>query len=119
MSEEKNKESLNKKEEGSSSNSGKAKVEDTSTKPISSDNSNVKVQSVDSKSNSKVSEKKLSTTDKKNYSNKPSESENSPEKKDVTSVNNVVPSDNIDKKTLSVRKSKSREQNTKGILSKT
>lgn len=113
MSEEKNKEPLNKKEEGSPSDSGKAKAEDTATKPTTSDNSNVKVESVTSKSNSKVSEKKLSTTDKKTSTNKPSESENSLEKKGVPPVNKVVVPDNKDNKTLSVGRSKSREQNTK------
>lgn len=115
MSEEKNKETLNKKEEGTPTNSGKTKVEDVSTKQTTSENSKNKVELVNAKSTSNVSEKKSSKIDKKASSDKLSESDNLPEKKDVPPVSKVVPSDNADKKSLSIGKSKPREQNTKPV----
>ena len=109
MSEDKDKESLEKKEESSSSKNDETKVV---TKPTS-DNTEVKVESVATKPASKDSEKKISTTNKKDSSKKSNESEKPADKKDVIVSNKDVTLDNNNKKTLAVGKSKQREQNAK------
>lgn len=112
MSEEKNKESLKKKEESTSSDSDETKVEKVVTKPTS-DDTKAKSDSVATKPASKDSDKKISTTNKTDSSKKSDESEKLVEKNGVTLTNKDATQDKTDKKTLSVGKSKSREQNAK------
>ena len=112
MSEDKNKELLEKKQESTSSDGDETKAEKVLTK-TTSDGTEAKTESVASKPPSKDGEKKISTTNKKSSSKKSNGSENPVEKKEAIPTNKGATPDSSDKKILSVGKSKAREQNAK------
>jgi len=112
MSEDKNKELLEKKQESTSSDGDETKAEKVLTK-TTSDGTEAKTESVASKPPSKDGEKKISTTNKKSSSKKSNGSENPVEKKEAIPTNKGATPDSSNKKILSVGKSKAREQNAK------